>query len=294
MGPIRVLVRRGSFVESEHVVHAVAVRAGEVVESAGDPRFPCSLRSSAKPIQALALARAYADLPDGELAIACASHDAEPAQLEAVRALLARSGSTEADLACGDDPRNHGGGILHNCSGKHAGFLAVCAAHGWPKDGYHLPEHPMQQLLYDLVAEASALPRDAIATGTDGCGVVCYSLRGDRAAHAFARLETLDGGDRVVAAMRARPELVGGEHAIDTRLMRELEGWIAKRGAEAAFCGASPDGTGFALKVEDGAYRAVRPALAAFLPRLGAELPAFEVVPIRNSRGEEIGSVAAA
>lgn len=293
MDPIRVLVRRGSFLESEHRVHAVAVRNGEVVEAAGDPHFACSLRSSAKPLQALPLVRAYDNLDDAEVAIASASHDAEPAQLEAVRTLLARAGAGEADLACGHDERNCGDGIVHNCSGKHAGFIAVCRAHGWPIEGYHRAEHPLQQVLYDVVVGAAELTREEVETGVDGCGVVCYSLPLDRAAHAFARLPTLAGGERVVTAMRARPELVGGERAQDTHLMRALPGWIAKRGAEAAFCAASPDGLGVALKVEDGSYRAVRPALGAFLLRLGAEIPDFEVVRLRNSRGEEVGSVTA-
>jgi L-asparaginase II len=293
MDPIRVLVRRGSFVESEHVVHAVALRAGAIVEAAGDPRLACSLRSSAKPIQALALARAHPELPDAELAVACASHDAEPEQIETVRALLSRSGSSEDDLACGADARNGGSRILHNCSGKHAGFLAVCAARGWPKAGYERAEHPLQQLLLDLVCEAAELERGAIGTATDGCGVVCFSLPLDRAAHAFTRLPGLEGGDRVVAAMRARPDLVGGVQALDTRLMQALPGWIAKRGAEAAFCAASPDGVGVALKVADGSNRALGPALAAFLDRLGHDVADFGTTPIRNSRGEQVGTVEA-
>jgi L-asparaginase II len=291
MNPIRVLVRRGSFLESEHRVHAVAVRDGEVVEAAGDPHYAFSLRSSAKPLQALPLVRAYDDLDDAEVAIASASHDAEPAQLDAVRALLGRAAATEDDLACGHDERNGGSGLVHNCSGKHAGFLAVCRAKGWPVAGYHLAEHDLQQHLYDVVVDAAGLTRDEVETGVDGCGVVCYSLPLDRAAHAFARLESLEGGGRVVEAMRARPELVGGERALDTQLMRALPGWIAKRGAEAAFCAASPDGLGVALKVEDGSYRATRPAFGAFLLRLGEEVPDFEVVRLRNSRGEEVGTV---
>src|SRR5215217_5349706 len=164
MDPIRVLVRRGSFVESEHRVHAVATRGGEIVAAAGDVRYPCSLRSSAKPLQALPLVRAYDDLDDTEIAVASASHDAEPAQLEAVRALLARAGATEGDLACGVDERNGGRGLVHNCSGKHAGFLAVCRARGWPLAGYHEAAHPMQQALYEIVADAAELARGDIET----------------------------------------------------------------------------------------------------------------------------------
>ena len=91
---------------------------------------------------------------------------------------------------------------------------------------------------------------------------------------------------RVRDAMRARPELVGGSGADDTALMRAGGGWFAKRGAEGLFCAADDDGRSFALKVEDGASRAVRPALAHLLPGC------VEVEPIVNSRGEVVGDYA--
>jgi len=99
--PIRVTVLRGGTVESAHWVHAVAVRDGELVASAGDPDLVTFMRSSAKPIQALPLARARDDLDDRDLAIASASHLADEQQLDAVRALLAKAPATEDDLECG-------------------------------------------------------------------------------------------------------------------------------------------------------------------------------------------------
>jgi L-asparaginase II len=93
--------------------------------------------------------------------------------------------------------------------------------------------------------------------------------------------------------MRARPELVGGRGSPDTELMRALPGWIAKGGAEGLFCAAAPDGTGIALKAEDGSYRSAKPALHRFfLDALGLELPGFDRVPLRNSRGEVVGELA--
>src|SRR5207253_10957642 len=92
MDPVSVAVHRGPFVESVHVVHAVAVQNGAVVAEAGDPAFLTSLRSSAKPFQALPLVRSRDDLDDEDIAIASASHRAEPEQIEAVRRLLAKIG----------------------------------------------------------------------------------------------------------------------------------------------------------------------------------------------------------
>jgi L-asparaginase II len=118
---------------------------------------------------------------------------------------------------------------------------------------------------------------------------VTFALPLERLARAFARLSALDGGDRVVQAMRAHPELIRGPLAADTMLMRTLPGWVAKGGAEGLLCAASPDGLGLALKAEDGATRALRPALAAFLDRLGLAAGELGEVPLENSRGERVG-----
>ena len=122
-------VRRNGVVEARHRVHAVAVRAGEIVEAAGDPSLTCFMRSSSKPLQALPLVRARDDLPDDELAIACASHRDTPEQVAAARALLARAGATEDDLELGPQEGRPPEPIHNNCSGKHAGMLALCRAH---------------------------------------------------------------------------------------------------------------------------------------------------------------------
>src|SRR6266545_1009272 len=212
--PIRVIVRRGGVVEATHLVHAAAVRDGSTVAQAGNPQLVTLLRSSAKPFQALPLARAYDDLDPRELAIASASHLADRAQLEAVRMLLARAHAGEDDLECG----------------------------------------PVGQ------------PPSRLA-------------------------ETREG-KRVADAMRAHPELIRGRDAPDTMLMKTVPGAVAKGGAEGLLCGSLPDGTGFALKSADGSARALRSALASFAASLALELPGFAEVPLANSRGEAVGTIA--
>jgi len=93
--------------------------------------------------------------------------------------------------------------------------------------------------------------------------------------------------------MRVHPELIGGEGSLDTQLMQSHPGWLAKGGAEGLLCAAGPDGTGVALKTEDGASRAHAPALAAFLGRLGVDLPDLAARPVLNTRGERVGETAA-
>ena len=172
-------------------------------------------------------------------------------------------------------------------------MLALCRAHGWDSRGYRLSDHPCQHAAQAEVARAADLDEDELETAIDGCGVVTFALPLERMALAFARLERLDGGDRVAAAMRAHPGLIRGPGGVDTALMRAHEGWIAKGGAEGLMCAAGPRGLGLALKVEDGSSRAVGPALAAFLARVGHPVERLERAPIRNSRGEEVGQVEA-
>lgn len=290
--PITVAVRRGETVEARHVVHAVAVRDGAVVAEAGDGGLVTFMRSSAKPIQALPLTRARPDLDDSELAIASASHLAAAAQVGAVRSLLAKAPAHEDELECGaeGEPPSR---IRHNCSGKHAGFLALSRARGWDSRGYRLPDHPVQRTMLAEVAAAAEVGQDEIPTAVDGCGVVNFALPLERIAYAFSRFEGLEGGTRVAAAMRAHPLLIRGPGAPDTVIIESLRGWIAKGGAEGLLCAAGPDGTGVALKVVDGNPRAVGPAIAAFFRRLGMPIDTLESAPLENSRGEIVGEIRA-
>jgi L-asparaginase II len=291
MDVISVAVRRGAVVEACHRVHAAAVQDGRLVESAGDPALATFMRSSSKPFQALPLARARPELEPRDLAIASASHVASEEQIAAVRALLAKAPAGEDELECGLQECRPQERIFHNCSGKHAGMLALCRARGWESAGYRLAEHPVQQGAAAEHAAAADVPVKEMPTATDGCGVVTFGLTLERIALAWSRLDQLDSGSQVAGAMRAHPELIGGPTGCDVRLMQLGRGWVAKGGAEGLVCATGPGGLGVALKAEDGAWRALGPALAAFLGRLGVEVPELAVEPVCNSRGEVVGEV---
>jgi L-asparaginase II len=270
---IRVTVRRGDVVEAVHHVH-VAATDGRFW---GDPGLAFFLRSSAKPLQAVPFVEGYDDLADDEIAIACASHRAEPAQLDAVRKVLARAGATVDDLENGEQECRPEGKLGHNCSGKHAGMLAACRAHGWPLHPYRDLSHPLQQRVAELLG--------ARATAVDGCGLPTFAATLRESAELLTRVP-----DRIRAAMRARPELIGGSHdATDTDLMRFGDGWIAKGGAEGLLCAAHESGLGVAFKAADGAYRAIGPAVAHVLG-----LEQLAETPVRNSRGELVGVISLA
>jgi L-asparaginase II len=291
MEAIRVEARRGDVVEATHSVHAVVVRGGTVLLTAGATKQVAFLRSSAKPFQALPLARARANLDDELLAIASASHRAEPAQIAAVERLLAAAPARADELECGPQEGRPPDPLYHNCSGKHAGMLALARAKGWPTEGYRLPEHEVQRTILAVIAEAAEVDESEIPTATDGCGVPTHALPLERMARMFSRLESLPQGARIVAAMRRNPELVGGAGATDSELMRLRPGWAGKGGAEGLFCAAGPEATGLALKTEDGSNRAHRAALAALFAELGEPFEEFRATPIRNSRGEQVGEL---
>ncbi len=318
-------VTRGSLVESRHRVSiAVADGEGRLRARAGNAELVVFARSAVKPFQALPLvddgaADRFAFTP-AELALACGSHNAEPRHVEAARAVLRRIGADEDALACGPHvPRGAAAAkaraergeeptpIHNNCSGKHAGMLALACHHGWPLAGYHRPEHPVQERVLKEIARWTALPGDEIHTGTDGCGVPTFALPLTALAGAFARLSAATrrnepGPARVVGAMVQNPEYVAGVERLCTELMRVAAGRIvAKVGAEGVYCAGIPGAElGIALKVEDGATRAAEPALLAVLAALHVlsedELGALErwaQPAVTNTRGERVGHIVA-
>ncbi|TVP46883.1 MAG: asparaginase [Gemmatimonadales bacterium] len=306
-GAGKVVLRRGGIVESEHRIHGVVTDGGgTILARFGDAERPVFLRSAAKPFQAIPLvADGAADrfrLSSGELAVTCGSHGGEEGHVETVARLLDRGGFAVSDLACGSHPPMHGpsarrlqeagtapGRVHNNCSGKHAGMLLLARHHGWPTEGYHEEGHPVQERMAREVAHWMDLPEEAMGRGVDGCGVVCFTAPLRALARGFAALMSAGEGERddppeaggrgeaarrVVAAMREHPFQVAGSGRLCTALMeaggRNL---VAKVGAEgvygAAFSG--PRGpVGVAMKVEDGARRAVEAALVEVLRRLGA------------------------
>ncbi len=323
MADATVEVVRGSVVESRHRVHAAVVDSNGVLRaSAGDPELSTFFRSSAKPFQVLPL------VEDGglerfgltleELALCCGSHSGEKHHVKAAEAILTKVGLDGEALECGPHAPFHGpsrrdlteSGLepmrLHNnCSGKHAGMMALARVHGWEPEGYHRPEHPVQQRVLSEVARWVDMPLEAVALGTDGCGVVCFGLPLYNMALAYSRLASASRvGDReptyVVGAMINYPSMVAGEGRLCTDLMRQSEGRVfAKTGAEGLYCVGIPGAElGIALKVEDGASRAVGPAILSILRELDliseddlGALNSHAFPECQNTRGETVGHI---
>jgi L-asparaginase II len=268
------------------------------------------MRSSSKPLQALPLVRARDDLPDDEIAIACASHHDTPEQVEAVRQLLARAEATEEDLELGSQEGRPPQKIHHNCSGKHAGMLAWCDQHRASKGDYLAYDHPLQQSIRRAVSAFTGVAEARLVSGIDGCSAPNYAIPLASLATAFARLASADvhaeygRAPKVLAdAMTSQPEMVSGEHRSDLALMRAGRGdWVTKIGAEGVQAiGIRSQGVGVAVKVSDGQKRGLYPAVVAVLDELGLlDGPARQALApwaartVRNYRGIETGEVRAA
>ncbi|NNM34539.1 MAG: asparaginase [Gemmatimonadetes bacterium] len=322
MGVIEVV--RGGIVESSHPVHvAVSDASGRLVASVGNATRNTFYRSAAKPIQALPLVEEGVldrfGFTDEELALACASHEGEPVHVAGARSMLAKAGLEEGALRCGPHPPFAPGEaralvengeapkpIHNNCSGKHAGMLALAVTMGWNPDDYHLHEHPVQRRMLGEVARWSRVPERDIGIGIDGCGVSCFSVPLIDMAASFARFSVAasEGGapGRVVSAMTSHPHMVGGTGRTCTGVMeRTGPRAFVKLGAEGVYTGGAPGlGVGFAIKVEDGARRAVEAALVRVLMLLdlvdAADLRALEEwrePRLRNTRGDTVGTVRA-
>lgn len=299
--PVLVEVTRGDLVESRHRGMVVAVDGdGKVVFSQGEIDAVVFPRSACKAMQGLPLVESGAADAHGfgnrELALACSSHNGEPAHARLAATMLAAAGVDESVLECGahwsfEQPvligqarqLDHPTALHNNCSGKHAGFICAACHTGKDLEGYVRYEHPVQAEIRGIMEN---LTGSALATdncGVDGCSIPTYAVPLKNLAHGFAKMATGVGlaperakaSRRLIAACMAEPFYVAGTKRACTRLMETAPGRIfAKTGAEGVFCAAIPEkGIAIALKCEDGTTRAAESMVAATLARFFTEEP---------------------
>jgi L-asparaginase II len=318
--PVLVEVTRGPLVESVHRGALVVVGVtGPALLSLGDTQSAVYPRSAIKLFQALPLietgaADAYR-FGAAEIALACGSHVGLPRHVAIAQGMLDAIGRRVEDLACGAavplgaraaEILAASGGkptpLHHNCSGKHAGMLAVAGVTGAPIDGYFEPRHPVQMRVHETLSELTGQALQADVCGVDGCSVPTWAMTLEHMARLFARLASGEGltparrtaVQRLLDACWREPELVSGPGRADSVVMAALPGRIyMKTGAEGVYCGAVPElGVGFALKIDDGAQRAsaatVMPLIERMLPQAcGLVRRSF----LKSSRGNEIGTI---
>ena len=298
-------VTRSGLVESRHRGTAVLVEPdGDVSWSVGDPSTVVFPRSANKPFQALGMVRAGLSLEGRLLALASASHSAEPFHLAGVREILAEASLDETALQTPAsyplDPHEHaavlraGEGrlpIRMDCSGKHAAMLLTCVRNGWSTDDYLDPAHPLQQALAETFAEIVGVPA---VVGVDGCGAPLFSATIVDLASGVARLlsaaeETPE--QRVVAAMVGHPDQVSGSRRPDLALARAVPGALVKSGAESVVVVGLPGGRALAVKVEDGGERALFVIAHRVLQLAGLDVPLLAERPAVLGGGRPVGEI---
>jgi L-asparaginase II len=324
-------VIRGETIESVHRGHIVVLDGnGEMVASIGDPKAITYFRSAAKPFQAIPLITSGAadafGFSEEEIALACASHSGEASHVRIAALMLERIGLNEAHLHCGahlpfyekEAERMLRVGefatqLHNNCSGKHAGMLALAKHIEADIATYENLDNPVQQAGLEAVAKFTEVPAAKIKIGIDGCAAPNFALSLHAMATAFTNLvrpdrlddKTRKASERIVSAMTTFPELIGGSERLDTMLMEAALGKIiSKVGADGVWlCGVLPSekyprGLGIALKIEDGDDKRARPVVAVeVLKQLGifnnGELSELSPMPIKNRRGDIVGQVQA-
>lgn len=285
---------RGDTLENVHFgAVAVADVHGRVLAHGGDPYWTTFTRSTLKALQALPFMEAggpaFFGFGSHEVAMLCASHSGEPMHVEAVQSMLDKAGVKTKQLQCGchvpyyvelgvGPAPAHIDERHHNCSGKHAGFLAACVYAGHGLDNYLAPGHPLQQAIRAQVARAVGLAPEQLKLGIDGCSAPNYAMPLAHLARGYARLasgaadgEFGDSFELLSSAMVAHPELVSGTGRNDEAYMRIGRGdWVTKVGADGVQAFASRSrGEAFAVKIADGNAVALHAASVQVLDQLG-------------------------
>ncbi len=280
---LEVRLLREGIVESVHRVQAVVSdNRGRALSAAGSAETTTFVRSALKPFQALAVTTTGTleryGLTDRDLAIMCSSHQGTVTQARQAFNILWRCDVPPSALQC-PIPTGKRSPLEHNCSGKHAGMLAVCQQRNFPLSSYLQPNHPVQQLILGKVAELLRMPPAEFIGAHDDCGAPTYFMQLGQMATLYALLASGDSLDmeRIVRAMTHHPTLISGEGQFDTELMQLSQGeLVSKAGAEGIQCiGRVGEGLGLAIKAIDGAKRAKHAAAIHLLKQMGWISPAL-------------------
>jgi L-asparaginase II len=265
------VLERGGIVESRHKgIAALVDPDGKLFDHLGSAKRLIYPRSAVKPLQVVAMRRAGLMLEGEQLAVSSASHQGTPAHIGLVEAILRDAGLSAADLQC---PQAWPGNptarakaseetrLTFNCSGKHAAFLAACVVAGYDTKTYLAADHPLQQLIVQVLEEYSG--EKILHSSIDGCGAPLHAITVEGLARAIGKFTATDSD--VVDAMLGNPWAVGDTASMDALVMQH--GMVAKIGAEGVFVIGLKSGHGVAVKIADGSMRAAPLVAIALLHR---------------------------
>jgi L-asparaginase II len=317
MNPVLAEILRGATAESFHRgAFAVSNTAGDIILQQGDVTRNIFPRSAVKAFQCVPLIESGAadhfGFGDEEIALACSSHSGEAEHVRVATAMLAKASIDEAAYECGSQwPERmvdktalikaaaSPSAIHNNCSGKHAGMLALAKYLNVPLKDYVKREHPVQQAVAAALDKYCDANTSIAPCGIDGCSVPTWAMPLTNLAQGFAKLFALGNstGERMAKSARAHPHLLAGTNKFDSRIMATVPRLFIKVGAEGVYCGAIPHASlGFALKIDDGAIRGAEVATANMLSKLNcwtaeekATLTSFAYSTMSNWRKLEVG-----
>ena len=261
---LRVLVKRGSSVESIHRAHAsICDTKGRTLMSAGSCEYETFIRSALKPFQVLPFLTSGSsekyNLDNKTLALACGSHCGSTNQARTAFKLLWNADIDIKELKC-PIPKDRESRLQHNCSGKHSAFLATCKKMGWDLESYLMGHHPLQKEIFRRVSDLLKIPAEELIAERDDCGAPTLLLRLSQMALLYAHLSKSDQPEfeKITRAMTQHPDLVAGEGCFDSELIKRGHNQIiSKGGSEGIQCIALlGEGIGLSIKVEDGSKRA--------------------------------------
>jgi L-asparaginase II len=326
MAEVLIEVTRGSVIECLHRGDiAVTNNSGDLLAAIGDPEKISYLRSAAKPLQALNVITSGAydhfHFSAREVAIMCSSHYAEPFHRETVESILKKTGLNRDYILGGTVTSLNSQYALQlarenveltplfsDCSGKHAGMLAVCVHRGYNLTSYLEADHPCQLGILQALSEMCAVPKKSISLGIDGCSAPVHAMPLKKMATGFARLanwsetpERYIAGARIIfEAMNKHPEMVSGTGGFCTELIRHTNGkLIGKIGAEGVYCiGLHKHNIGIAIKIESGNMAMLPPIVISVLEQLDVLNPqelellnSYRVVQNVNDLEKVVGAI---
>ncbi len=260
--PLQATLIRGSKIESIHKIHAViSDKKGRVLMCAGNPEYKSFIRSALKPFQAIPFVSsgAASKMNDASksIAIACGSHSGSKIHSREAFKILWEYDIDIHNLKC---PKLKSSPLVHNCSGKHAAFLATCKKLHWPIETYLKGDHPLQIEIFRIISELLKIPISEIKAERDDCGAPTLYLKLLEMSKLYSLLSGSENAEleQISRAMINNPLMVSDNNKFDTEIIKASHGQvIGKGGAEGIQCLCKVnEGIGLALKVEDGSKRA--------------------------------------
>lgn len=325
MNPILVEVRRGGVLESFHRGVVCVVNAeGEVIYSRGDIEQISYPRSAMKLFQHIPLiisgVHDELKLNQKEIAIMCGSHNGENQHKEVVYSMLEKIGLDENHLKCGAQKPTFRSdyeelirsgkspaAIHNNCSGKHAGFLALCKKKGYELDTYLDLNHQIQKEIRTTIAAYYEVAENDLIPGIDGCSAPTFAMPIKNMALAFKNLvkpnskiseEQFKASKVILNAIKEYPEMLAGTNRYCTDLIKITKGRIiGKTGADGVYSLVIPhEGIGITVKIDDGKMGPQYQVVQELLKKHGwisnseyNELEKYRKFELKNFSGKIVG-----